>query len=235
MTRLLEQLPGNRPSRAIIALAAHGARELDATAEVVTTPSPSGAGELRCELVTLAAGDEGAALPSLIASLLLPDLPVFLLLRLDPERWEPLVKACWSFATSRRRRLDRRALGPPLAAGVARARAQAQRHRSLLVEADGLARARGPPLRPAARNARAGAPRPHPGDARGPLAGPGAAAGGLDPEQNQSPPDRGADQRGAPGHAPGLARQRRPDLPEGALRGGASRRGRGRVAHAVPR
>ena len=47
----------------------------------------------------LAAGDDGAALPSLIASLLLPDLPVFLLLRLDPERWEPLVKACWSFAT----------------------------------------------------------------------------------------------------------------------------------------
>ena len=99
MTRLLEQLPGNRPSRAIIALAARGTRELDAVAEVVTTPSPSGAGELRCELVTLAAGDEGAALPSLIASLLLPDLPVFLLLRLDPERWEPLVKACWSFAS----------------------------------------------------------------------------------------------------------------------------------------
>ena len=49
--------------------------------------------------MTLAAGDDGAALPSLIASLLLPDLPVFLLLRLDPERWEPLVKACWSFAS----------------------------------------------------------------------------------------------------------------------------------------
>ena len=30
MARLLEQLPGNRPSRAIIALAAHGARELEA-------------------------------------------------------------------------------------------------------------------------------------------------------------------------------------------------------------
>jgi glucose-6-phosphate dehydrogenase assembly protein OpcA len=99
MARLLEQLPGNRPSRAIIALAAHGERPLEATAEVVTTPSPSGAGELRCELVHLAAGNEGAALPSLIAGLLLPDLPVFLLLRLDPERWEPLVKACWTFAT----------------------------------------------------------------------------------------------------------------------------------------
>jgi glucose-6-phosphate dehydrogenase assembly protein OpcA len=99
MARLLEQLPGNRPSRAIIALAQHGPRDLDAAADVVTTLSPSGAGELRCELVNLAAGNEGAALPSLIASLLLPDLPVFLLLRLDPERWEPLVKACWSVAT----------------------------------------------------------------------------------------------------------------------------------------
>ena len=99
MARLLEDLPGNRPSRAIIALASHGKQKLDASAEVVTTRSPSGDGELRCELVNLAAGDDGAALPSVIASLLLPDLPVFLLLRLDPERWEPLVKDCWSFAT----------------------------------------------------------------------------------------------------------------------------------------
>jgi glucose-6-phosphate dehydrogenase assembly protein OpcA len=99
MARLLEELPGNRPSRAIIALAVRGKRQLDASAEVVTTRSPSGDGELRCELVHLAAGDDGAALPSLIASLLLPDLPVFLLLRLDPELWEPLVKACWSFTT----------------------------------------------------------------------------------------------------------------------------------------
>ncbi len=99
MARLLEDLPGNRPSRAIIALASRGKQKLDASAEVVTTRSPSGDGELRCELVNLAAGDDGAALPSVIASLLLPDLPVFLLLRLDPEPWEPLVKDCWSFAT----------------------------------------------------------------------------------------------------------------------------------------
>jgi glucose-6-phosphate dehydrogenase assembly protein OpcA len=99
MTKLLEQLPGNRPSRAIIALATHGPHALEAGAEVVTTRSPSGDGELRCELVRLTVGDEGAALPSLIAGLLLPDLPVFVLLRLDPERWEPLVRACWSFAT----------------------------------------------------------------------------------------------------------------------------------------
>jgi glucose-6-phosphate dehydrogenase assembly protein OpcA len=99
MARLLEHLPGNRPSRAIIAVAMHGEHTLAASADVVTTRSPSGDGELRCELVHLAAGDDGAALPSLIASLLLPDLPVFLLLRLDPERWEPLVQKCWRLAT----------------------------------------------------------------------------------------------------------------------------------------
>ena len=99
MGRLLEELPGNRPSRAIVALAVREAQTLSANAEIVTTASPSGEGELRCELVHLTAGDEGAALPSLIASLLLPDLPVFLLLRLDPERWERLVGDCWSFAT----------------------------------------------------------------------------------------------------------------------------------------
>jgi glucose-6-phosphate dehydrogenase assembly protein OpcA len=99
MARLLAELPGNRPSRAIIALATHEQRTLDASADVVTTRSPSGEGELRCELVNLKAGSDGAALPSVIASLLLPDLPVFLLLRLDPELWEPLVKDCWSFAT----------------------------------------------------------------------------------------------------------------------------------------
>ena len=45
------------------------------SAEVVTTKSPSGDGELRCELVHLAAGNEGAALPSVIASLLLTTIP----------------------------------------------------------------------------------------------------------------------------------------------------------------
>jgi glucose-6-phosphate dehydrogenase assembly protein OpcA len=99
MARLLEELPGNRPSRAIIALTQSAARPLDASADVVTTNAPSGEAELRCELVRLAAGDSGAVLPSLIASLLLPDLPVFLLLRLDPERWDALVASCWSFAT----------------------------------------------------------------------------------------------------------------------------------------
>ena len=36
MSKLLEDLPGNRPSRAIIALASPGAHAVDASAEVVT-------------------------------------------------------------------------------------------------------------------------------------------------------------------------------------------------------
>ena len=84
----------------------------------------------------LAAGDEGAALPSLIASLLLPDLPVFLLLRLDPERWEPLVKACWSFATRVVVDSTGERSGLHSLPGLLAREPQAQRHRSLLVEAD---------------------------------------------------------------------------------------------------
>ena len=105
----------------------------------------------------LSAGDDGAALPSLIASLLLPDLPVFLLLRLDPERWEPLVAACWSFATRVVVDSTGERSGLHSLPGAARARAAAQRHRPLVDEAHRLARARRPPLRPAQGRARAGA------------------------------------------------------------------------------
>ena len=183
MARLLEDLPGNRPSRAIIALADHGERKVDASAEVVTTASPSGGGaELRCELVRLAAGSDGAALPSLIASLLLPDLPVFLLLRLDPERWEPLVSACWSFATrvvvdSTGERSGLHSL-PGLLAREPRRSVTDLSWSKLTGWRELVARLFDPP----ARHARAGATRPHPADARGPLHGAGAAAGGLGAE-----------------------------------------------------
>ena len=191
MARLLEELPGNRPSRAIIALAGRDSRVLDASAEVVTTAAPSGDGaELRCELVRLAAGDDGAALPSLIASLLLPDLPVFLLLRLDPERWEPLVAACWSFATRVVVDSTGERSGLHSLPGAARTRAAAQRDRPLVVEAHRLARARRTALRPAPRHARADEARPHRGDARGPLDGAGATARGLGAEPHGPPSER---------------------------------------------
>ena len=162
MARLLEELPGNRPSRAIIALATRGKSRRSTRAPRSSRPrSPSGDGELRCELVHLAAGDEGAALPSLIASLLLPDLPVFLLLRLDPERWERLVADCWSFATRVVVDSTGERSGLHSLPGLLAREPHAQRHRPLVDEADRLARARRAPLRSAQGRARARAPRPH--------------------------------------------------------------------------
>ena len=235
MTRLLEQLPGNRPSRAIIALASHGARELDAAAEVVTTPSPSGAGELRCELVTLAAGDEGAVLPSLIASLLLPDLPVFLLLRLDPERWEPLVKACWSFASrvvvdSTGERSGLHSL-PGLLAREPKRSVTDLSWSKLTGWRELVARLFDPPRATRALARLDHIQVTHAGRSQAQAR---LLAAWILSRTNRHPTVE-LIERGAPGHAPGLAPQRHPDLPEGALRGGASRRGRGRVAHAVPR
>ena len=211
MARLLEDLPGNRPSRAIIALAVARERgKLDASAEVVHDAlAERRRRQLRCELVTLAAGDGGAALPSLIASLLLPDLPVFLLLRLDPERWEPLVKDCWSFATRVVVDSTGERSGLHSLPGLLGARAHAQRHRPLLDEAHRLARARRAALRPAEGRARARAPRSHRADARRPLAGPGAAARGVGAEPDGPAPERRADERAAARHALRLADRRR--------------------------
>ena len=133
----------------------------------------------------LAAGDEGAALPSLIASLLLPDLPVFLLLRLDPERWEPLVKACWSFATrvvvdSTGERSGLHSL-PGLLAREPKRSVTDLSWSKLTGWRELVARLFDPPraTRALTRLDRIA------GDARRPLAGPGAAAGGLDPEQDR--------------------------------------------------
>ena len=184
-------------------------------------PRRAATGELRCELVRLAAGDEGAALPSLIAGLLLPDLPVFLLLRLDPERWEPLVNACWSFATrvvvdSTGERSGLHSLPGLLAREPTRSVTDLS-WTKLTGWRELVARLFDPPR----ADARAGTPRPHRGDARRPLECPGAAAGGLDPEPDRSAPERGADERAAAGHALGLAHQRRADVRQGALRGGA--------------
>ena len=207
MARLLEDAAGQPP-----VAGDHRARRarrratLDASAEVVTTRSPSGDGELRCELVHLAAGDDGAALPSLIASLLLPDLPVFLLLRLDPERWEPLVEACWSFATrvvvdSTGERSGLHSL-PGLLAREPKRSVTDLSWTKLTGWRELVARLFDPPQ----RHARAGPPRSHRADARRPLAGAGAAARGLDAEPDRPAPERRADERAAARHALGLAR-----------------------------
>jgi glucose-6-phosphate dehydrogenase assembly protein OpcA len=48
------------------------------------------------ELVTLSAGEGGAALPSLIAALTLPDLPVFLLWRSEPDFTGLMIDRLWA-------------------------------------------------------------------------------------------------------------------------------------------
>jgi glucose-6-phosphate dehydrogenase assembly protein OpcA len=51
------------------------------------------------ELVILRTGEGGAALPSLITSLLLPDLPVFLLWRAEPSFEGHMIDRMWPLAT----------------------------------------------------------------------------------------------------------------------------------------
>ena len=100
MQKVLAKLPANRPSRALVAVAQHGARAIEAEASLVTYSSGSGdSPPLASELVQLVAGDDGAALPSAIAGLLLPDLPVYLLLRVDPSRWPRFVDGVWPLAS----------------------------------------------------------------------------------------------------------------------------------------
>ena len=101
MRKVLAKLPANRPSRALIALAQHEPRETEAEASLVEYPSSgsSDAPPLASEVVQLVSGDGGVALPAAIAGLLLPDLPVYLLLRLDPTRWPALVNGVWPLAS----------------------------------------------------------------------------------------------------------------------------------------
>lgn len=100
MRKVLAKLPANRPSRALIALAQHEPRETEAEASLVEyAGGSSDAPKLASEVVQLVSGDGGVALPAAIAGLLLPDLPVYLLLRLDPSRWPALVDGVWPLAS----------------------------------------------------------------------------------------------------------------------------------------
>ena len=100
MRKVLAKLPANRPSRALIALAQREPRETEAEASLVEyAGGSSDAPKLASEVVQLVSGDGGVALPAAIAGLLLPDLPVYLLLRLDPSRWPGLVDGVWPLAS----------------------------------------------------------------------------------------------------------------------------------------
>ena len=92
-------LPYNRPSRALVALASDD--DAGTTFDARVFCGAGGAqGALVCsDLVTLTAGRGGLALPSLVQSLLLPDLPVFLLWRADPGFAPMVLEQLWSVAS----------------------------------------------------------------------------------------------------------------------------------------
>src|SRR4051794_22573996 len=100
LVELVANLPYSKPSRAIVALADEHRGEVEYDARVFCAMAKDGEGTHVCsELVTLSAGEGGAALPSLIASLTLPDLPVFLLWRSEPEFGGLMMDRVWSLIT----------------------------------------------------------------------------------------------------------------------------------------
>src|SRR4051794_11691946 len=103
MVELVANLPYSRPSRAIVALADEHRGPVEYDARVFCTRADGeddGANMQVCsELVSLSAGEGGAALPSLIAALTLPDLPVFLLWRAEPEFRGLMIDRLWPLVT----------------------------------------------------------------------------------------------------------------------------------------
>jgi glucose-6-phosphate dehydrogenase assembly protein OpcA len=101
MVEVVASLPHSRPSRAIIALGLDDDSGVSADARVFCTPVPGGStGVQVCsEIVSLESGHGGIALPSLIAGLLLPDLPVFLHWRAEPDASRVVLSRLWELAT----------------------------------------------------------------------------------------------------------------------------------------
>jgi glucose-6-phosphate dehydrogenase assembly protein OpcA len=101
MVEVVASLPHSRPSRAIIALGLDDESDVVADARVFCTPVTGDAqGVQVCsEIVSLQAGHGGIALPSLVAGLLLPDLPVFLHWRAEPDASRVVLSRLWELAT----------------------------------------------------------------------------------------------------------------------------------------
>jgi glucose-6-phosphate dehydrogenase assembly protein OpcA len=101
MVEVIASLPHSRPSRAIIALGLADESDVSADARVFCTPVPGGStGVQVCsEIVSLESGHGGIALPSLVAGLLLPDLPVFLHWRAEPDASRVVLGRLWELAT----------------------------------------------------------------------------------------------------------------------------------------
>ena len=149
MVEVVASLPHSRPSRAIIALGLDDESEVVADARVFCTPVPgdSTGVQVCSEIVKLEGGRGGIALPSLVAGLLLPDLPVFLHWRAEPDASRVVLARLWELAT--RVVVDSTAIPQRarLALGPRPAAARPVGHRSLLDQDHRLARGRRPRVR----------------------------------------------------------------------------------------
>ena len=101
MVEVIASLPHSRPSRAIIALGLDDESDVTADARVFCTPvlGDSTGVQVCSEIVKLEGGRNGIALPSLVAGLLLPDLPVFLHWRAEPDASRVVLARMWELAT----------------------------------------------------------------------------------------------------------------------------------------
>ncbi len=149
MVEVVASLPYSRPSRAIIALGLDDESDVVADARVFCTPvSGDRNGVQVCsEIVSLSGGRGGIALPSLVAGLLLPDLPVFLHWRAEPDASRVVLSRLWELAT--RVVVDSTAVraGARLGLDPRPAAARPLGHRSLVDEDHRLARGRRARLR----------------------------------------------------------------------------------------
>jgi glucose-6-phosphate dehydrogenase assembly protein OpcA len=90
----------HRPSRAIVTCGTAGRDAVTADASVFCAPMQEGGKALVCtELVRLDGPPDGDGLPNMAASLLLPDLPVFLLWLAPPVFYGPVFDGLASLAT----------------------------------------------------------------------------------------------------------------------------------------
>ena len=95
----VEALPSSRPSRALLALVRKGDGPVEFKVQVFAHNTGGDELAVFSESVSLVSGGGGAPLPSLIAGLLLPDLPVVLLWRARPRIQSALLKGLWPLAT----------------------------------------------------------------------------------------------------------------------------------------
>ena len=89
--RAVTAMGANRPSRAIVAHPEPDATVVEAETSVYCTKPPDGQGSYVCsDLVELRGPADGLALRQMVASLLLPDLPVFLVWEAPPDFDRPV-------------------------------------------------------------------------------------------------------------------------------------------------